>query len=187
METEDKLNEAKYFLKMMEINQGDIQKFKYNFSAFLSASRSVTFYLKKEFKRYPTFDQRYSEIQEKMRSDALLKFFKDTRNYVIKEETKPTKRLIEVKIRKGILLKDNASFKVELENRDTIDLGTGHKENNLPKTTEIKRGFKKTKIDTTVTHFFEEYPETNVLSLCRDYLIKLSEIIREAKHIVKND
>lgn len=185
METEDKLNEAEYFLEMIETNQNDTQKFKYNFSAFLSASRSVTFYLQKELKKNSNFDQWYTQIQEKMGKDPLLKFFKDTRNFVIHEKTKPTKRLIEVKIHEGILLKDNISIKIELENGETLDLGTGHEANNLPKTSVIKGGFKKTVVDTTVTYFFEEFPETDVLSLCREYLTKLSEIIREAKSVVK--
>ena len=53
MDTQQKYNEAEYFLGMMEENDENRQRFKYNFSAFVSAARSITFVLQKERPKNP--------------------------------------------------------------------------------------------------------------------------------------
>jgi hypothetical protein len=68
--TRGKLQEAKYFLQRMEEVQADRAAFKYNLSAFLSAGRSVSFYMQKEFKRTPGFEEWYAAEQGKMRRDG---------------------------------------------------------------------------------------------------------------------
>lgn len=79
-----KLNEAKYFLSMMEKTKGD-EAFFFNLSAFFSAARSVTFFLQKEFNDDPDFLEWYADEREEMKKNPLFKLIRDTRNFVLKE------------------------------------------------------------------------------------------------------
>jgi len=84
VDTQQKYNEAEYFLGMMKENIEDRQKFKYDLSAFVSAARSVTLVLQTEVKsKNRDFDEWYSKKQMLMGKDELLKFFNEQRIIVI--------------------------------------------------------------------------------------------------------
>jgi hypothetical protein len=71
-----KLLEAEYFLNQMMALQSDYFKFTFNLSAFLSATRSVLYFMREELqgsRNQPWFDN-------KMNSTDILKFFKSTRD-----------------------------------------------------------------------------------------------------------
>lgn len=53
----DKVAEADYFLQAMEAANGRDLAFRYLFSAFLSASRSITFALQAVMRHYPGFEE----------------------------------------------------------------------------------------------------------------------------------
>lgn len=79
-----KLREARYFLdRMKETKTGP--EFKYNLSAFLSAARSVTFYLQKEYREDEEFDEWYSTVRDMMRESPLFTAIVQARNHVQKE------------------------------------------------------------------------------------------------------
>ncbi len=67
----EKYREASYFYTEMSRLSGDPEAFKHNLSAFLSAFRSVTFYLQKEFANDPLFEPWYVEKQKQMRDDPV--------------------------------------------------------------------------------------------------------------------
>ena len=73
MDTQQKYNEAEYFLEMMKDNDENRQRFEYNLSAFLSAARSVTFVLQKESSKNPDFDEWYGKKQMQMKRDKIFK------------------------------------------------------------------------------------------------------------------
>ena len=81
---EGKLLEANYFANHLRHLEGD--SFFYELSAFLSAARSVTFYVQKEMDDVPEFDAWWKEQQDLMRSDPAMKFFVDLRNISLKEQ-----------------------------------------------------------------------------------------------------
>jgi hypothetical protein len=87
----EKLLEAQYFLERMREKSSDRAAFKYNLSAFLSAARSVTFYMQKEFKHTPGFEEWYAAEQEVMRRDPLVPFFVEARNVSLKQQHVPTR------------------------------------------------------------------------------------------------
>lgn len=87
MKALEKLEETKYFLIKMEESIDDLAKFKFNLSAFLSAGRSVTFYLQKEFTHNPKFDKWYPKKQDEMKDDSLFKYFNDKRRTVVHIKT----------------------------------------------------------------------------------------------------
>ena len=92
----EKLLEAQYFLQLMRENSSDRNAFKYNLSAFLSAARSVTFYMQKELKHTPDFEEWYAAEQEVMRRDPLMPFFLEARNVSLKQQHVPTRAQVDV-------------------------------------------------------------------------------------------
>jgi len=71
----NKLAEARYFLEQMKINVNSFYAFCYNLSAFLSATRSVLYLVKKEVTRTS-----YWTWYETKKQSQIVKFFIDKRN-----------------------------------------------------------------------------------------------------------
>lgn len=74
----EKLLEAEHFLGGMTRSSG--LTFQFELNAFLSACRSVSFYLQKSLSEVPGFENWYSVQQESMRTDPAMRFFLDLRN-----------------------------------------------------------------------------------------------------------
>lgn len=76
---ENKLNEAKYFLKQMRKDTHDGQVLGYCFSAFVSAGRSITMALERNMSKVDGFKQWYAEQQEKLKTNPLMRIMNDAR------------------------------------------------------------------------------------------------------------
>lgn len=79
-----KVGEADYFLEQLKKNHSWDNEFNYNFSAFVSALRSITFSLQFVMTKYPEFDDWYKIRQERLRSNKLAKAFVEFRNHAQK-------------------------------------------------------------------------------------------------------
>lgn len=79
------LDAARLFVEQALSAGGTDRAYRYNLEAALVFGRSVTFHLQKEFKHCPGFEQWYQPWQVKMNSDPNCKYFKDKRNFVLKE------------------------------------------------------------------------------------------------------
>ena len=80
---EDKLLEAEFFLKQLGTTSSLDTEARYYFSAFVSASRSVTFALQKSLKGIDGFDGWYKSIREQLQTDPLVPYFCETRNQIV--------------------------------------------------------------------------------------------------------
>jgi len=80
----DKVAEADYFLGRMKETSADIEEFRFLFSAFVSAARSVTFSLQAVMSEYPNFDSWYQSRQKRLKESRLARFFVDLRNHIQK-------------------------------------------------------------------------------------------------------
>lgn len=80
---EERLLEAKYFADRLRWLSGD--EFSYEFNAFLSAARSVTFLLQKEMKEVAGFDVWWDDRRKEMKEDSAKKFFQELRNFSQKQ------------------------------------------------------------------------------------------------------
>lgn len=80
---EERLLEAEYFLKRMARERGE--PFGYNLNAFLSAARSVTFLLQKEYSKIDGFAEWWAVEQARLAADSAARFFLELRNYSQKE------------------------------------------------------------------------------------------------------
>jgi hypothetical protein len=77
---EEKFREATYFFNRMLATRTNVCEFPFNFSAFLSAFRSVTFYLQAQHRGDPRFEEWYRSMQETMRAHAVMKRLKALRD-----------------------------------------------------------------------------------------------------------
>ena len=75
---EEKLLEAEYFGRRLRLLVNP--EFDYELNAFLSAARSVTFFLQKEMDRVSGFSSWWTRRQEMMRQDDAMRYFKGLRN-----------------------------------------------------------------------------------------------------------
>lgn len=80
----DKVAEADFFLKQMEERSRSIEEFRFLFSAFVSAARSVTFVLQAVMSEYPDFETWYAPRRERLKDSGPAKFYKDLRNHLQK-------------------------------------------------------------------------------------------------------
>jgi len=177
LDAQQKYDEAEYFLEMMKENIEDRQKFRYNLSAFVSAARSVTFVLQKEFSKNPKFDTWYCEKQMQMRRDKLFKFFKDKRDYVIhKKGTIDTRAEISATI--DLPMTAPVSFEAIVIKAD----GTIENEKHSEPPAKLK--FVPKSNDTEETKwFFKDWsePDEDAIALCARYIKELKTIVKEAE------
>ena len=176
MHVQWKYDEAEYFLEMMKENIEDRQKFRYNLSAFVSAARTITFVLQKEFSKNPKFNKWYPEKQMQMSRDKHFKFFNDKRNNIIhKEGTIYTRAEISKTI--NLSMAASVSFEVIVIKADgTIE---NEKHSELP----VKPKLTPKPNDTEETKwFFKDWsePDEDVIALCARYIKELKIIVEEA-------
>ncbi|WEN15731.1 hypothetical protein PY254_03385 [Rhodanobacter sp. AS-Z3] len=86
---EEKLREAEYFLSLLSESGRHSQEAKYCFSAFVSASRSVTFALQTSLTGVDGFDVWYSVAQTSLKADLLAPHFVEFRNSTQKTGENP--------------------------------------------------------------------------------------------------
>ena len=90
---EEKLREAEYFLRLLSESERHSQEAKYCFSAFASASRSVTFALQACLKGVSGFEEWYSSAQSFLKADLLAPHFVEFRNSIQKTGENPIGRV----------------------------------------------------------------------------------------------
>lgn len=83
-QTRFKLEEASYFLSMMKQTfNDDSNNFIYNLNAFISASRSITFFMQIQYDKKDGFNKWYYNEREKMKKDPDLVLLNELRVDVI--------------------------------------------------------------------------------------------------------
>ena len=86
---EEKLYEARFFLEKLRESDSISTDARYYFSAFVSASRSVTFALQATMSDLPDFRSWYTSAQAQLESDPLACHFKAIRNDLIHKGRNP--------------------------------------------------------------------------------------------------
>ncbi len=159
--TRHKIREAEYFLTMMKQVFEDDDVFSFNLSAFLSAARSITFYMKKQYKRRKGFAEWYSRHQIKMSADPELKYLNDARVEAVKKEPVQT----------------GATRQITLPSDATIIKG------DTPKVEQIKGAEPKPTQSSpkTVRRFFPEFKHMDVITFCEKQLAKLIKLVTECE------
>ena len=77
--TRHKLNESGYFLDMARKSSQEDEIFSFNLSAFLSAARSITFFMQKQYNDCSWFEAWYCIKRREISGDAELKYLNAAR------------------------------------------------------------------------------------------------------------
>ena len=182
--TRAKVQEAMYFLQRMEDEQADRDACKYNLSAYLSAARSVTFFMQKEFARAPDFEEWYATEQEAIRRDPVMPFYLEARNRTLHQEYVPTRTRIRVDVNDSVGVSDSVGVVVRRGDGtlERWDAGEQRPERPAePTPSEINVEWK---------WYFQNPPsgakERDVMALCAAYVSALGALVDrcEAKFAV---
>lgn len=80
------LEAARFFLEKAELTGiSDRKPFQWYLEAAISVGRNVTWHIKKEYSHQPGFQAWYSGHESMMAADPIFSFFRDTRNFIVKE------------------------------------------------------------------------------------------------------
>ena len=172
MRAVDKVREAEFFLGQMKKTVNSPDEFRWNLSAFLSAARSVTWFLQSEFARTQGFKTWYGEKQEEMRKDPAMRFFVSKRNFSIKQASLTPRQAITVKASGTIRPSGALEIKVIRDGKvvERRELPASEQ----PAPVEVPA-------HVTYSHLFPDFPggERNVIDACQEYLSKLKSVVRE--------
>jgi hypothetical protein len=111
-DTKHKLEEASFFLGKVKSCLDDLIVLSYYLSAFVSAGRSVTWSMQKEFEDNSTYKNWYKEKREQMKNDNIITIFRDLRNITVKEGKLKFNKRLNVSINEEISRSESVGIKV---------------------------------------------------------------------------
>lgn len=170
--TRDKLYEAEYFLNRMIEKQSDRAAFKFNLSAFLAAFRSITLIMQKEYKHYQDFDDWYKPYKEDFVADNRMKLLNEKRVQTIHLKPLEPKAHVDVEIIDTITISDSVSIILKQAN------GTIERYESKP---QPPKSPKEEKTTVKWRWYFEEMPDTDVITICQECISKLQAIVTECE------
>lgn len=172
-ETRHKLEEAEYFLDQTRANVEDPKPFVFNLSAFLSASRSVTFIMQKEFKKCSGFDDWYANKQIKMEQCEDLTFFNKLRVATIHKAAVRPSRKAEAGISDTMNISDSIAVRlIDKDGNVVSEYKSEPTQSDRPRHTEV---------DIRYSWYFEERPGDEGVELCMSYVEYLRNLVEECE------
>jgi len=160
----------------MQENINDRNIFKYHLSAFLSASRSVTWYLQKEYAHNPKFEEWYTKKQDYIKTDPLFKFFNKKRVDVVHIKMIEVRGHHEATMHESIGLSDSVIIELRDANGNIKQTETY---TSKPKPVSQQ---KSSEPEITYRWFFTDFnnEEKEIIPLCSKYIESLQAIVDEA-------
>jgi hypothetical protein len=175
--THYKLEEAKFFLLLLEQNWRHFPHVDYFLSAFVSAARSVTWVMRSEYGNKPGWTEWFDSKKPKNEIREVLKRMNDlrvraTKSNPVKTRTTATVTIPPEQITPELeyFLNSGAKGQIRLEPTD-------------PTNTEAlvmlgDRVLAKARLD-HATHELPEFPGRDAKDVCREYLADLEELVNE--------
>ena len=163
--TRHKIQEAEYFLSMMKMKEAfeDDYIFSYNLSAFLSAVRSITEYIKRQYAHRNGFAEWYCPYQIKMFADPELKYLKKVRDEDVHTEYIQTGATREKTLYVDIILVEEGAPMAE-------------------QAKEAKPKPPPQSGSRIVRRFFPKFGQVDVIEFCEKQLVKLAKIVEECEN-----
>ncbi len=173
MDEDNKLSEAGYFLKQLNILQNSPEEFKHNLSAFLSASRSALQYAFAEAQRKSGGKKWYDN---RILKNRIFAFFKDKRDFNIHEEPVNLQRSVEVGVSGTLLI--SGSLTVVVRGPDGQIKETRTSEEQPPSPAPAPSA----KTTTHYTYKFDDWSGSeDVIGLCQSYLGELTDFVQDGQ------
>lgn len=141
---------------MMKQAFEDDDKFAFNLSAFLSAARSITWYMQKQYVCRKGFSEWYSPIVKKMSGDPELTYLNEARAEDIHKETVQTGATRAI------------TFGVDVVFGKAPPKSEQTKESEKPPTQSSTK---------TIRRFFPKFGNIDVIEFCENQLQKLNKIV----------
>ena len=170
--TRDKLNETKYFFNRMDIVHRDSDAFRYEFTAFLSAARSVTQIMQNEYSKEPGFARWYSQKQDEMRKNPVLKYLHEQRRLSFHVRPAKTTSTINLEVHETICVTESVALFLEGTGGITKQVTVQH-----PVFGSDSQGTSKIGI----LYSFDDFPGKNVMQICQEDLIELENLVNECE------
>jgi hypothetical protein len=146
--------------------------FKFHLRVFLSAARSITLVMQKEYAHTPGFESWYEHQQEEMRKDGLLTFFKELRNTSIHQKT------VNPRFQSSFTVGDLFA----MPSGSTIVLGDNKKATYLTNASIAEVATKGvTKIHAIQKWYFDEKSDEDLITLCERYLSSRNMLVYECR------
>ena len=161
--TRHKIREAEYFLSLMKQAFEDDNAFSYNLSAFLSAARSITWYMQKQYVRRNGFAEWYRQNQIKMSADPELEYLNKVRVEDVHREPVQT----------GATRQVTVSIDAVLVKEGTPEAEQAKEAEPKPPTQSSPK---------TVRRFFPKFGHVDVIEFCENQLTKLTRIVEECEN-----
>jgi hypothetical protein len=174
-DTREKLLEVKYFLERMIETHTERNAFKCNLGAFLSSARSVTWIMQKEFGKVPGFANWYTAQQSKMKADAKMKILDDQRDVTIHQKSISPRAHVNISITEHITVTDSVSVLIIRAD------GTVERRNSMPPSPPTPPS--KTEAMVEWRWYFNEIPDMDVITVCKEHTSKLESIVTECERL----
>jgi hypothetical protein len=189
-QTQEKLKEARYFIKKMVQTQKRPDEFRYNLDAFINSARSITWVLQKQNAKNPKFIGWYEKKRQEMQGDELLRFMVKARNVSVKEEVLNPDSLTHIRHIYIEQVPKGWSF-VITRRGEPVWVKYPNTQN------EIRIHANEYDEEVTIYYFFDKpkSPKTffntnierfDVIRLCKLYLGYLEDIVKEAHTIIES-
>lgn len=160
--TKHKIQEAQYFLSMMKLAFEDDNTFSYNLSAFLSAARSITWYIQKQYRHKDGFEPWYDSKQKEMKADRELNYLNVARVEAVKKKSVWT----------GATRTKTFTVDALIGKKGTGGKGISKQDEPKPAAQSEPR---------TIGRFFQEFEGVEIVPYCESQLAKLTKIVEEGE------
>jgi hypothetical protein len=170
----EKFREATYFYGRMVETRTNVYLFPFHFSAFLSALRSVTFYLQAQFRGNAVFEAWYDKKQQEMRGTPLLRMLKEMRDEALHAHP------IELRFLHGPTLPEEGIETTHLEISETTD-----SKGEIRTTIKVGANGREKEV-APVVHWVVDLPdEINILQACDCGLRIVQAVLEEWNELSK--
>src|SRR5215210_1128258 len=146
--------------------------FKFHLSAFLSAARSITLVMQKEYAHAAGIESWYEPLQEEMRKDGLHTFFNNLR--VTSIHIKQVQPIVQFSLPVADLF--------SMPSGSTIVMGDKNEGTYLTNASVAEvASTDVAKIRADPRSLFDEKPDEDVITLCERYLSSMSTIVHKCR------
>jgi|GEM_PF-1606764 len=178
--TEKKVNEAKYFLRLLEEHSpkktSKQEEFNYLLNAFVCSARSITWVMKAEFNSIKGWKTWYNLRKADQKEEKILKLFNKMRIETTKKKPLTTIYAVTFKIPFGNYTDaDIKKLKSYVKNKQKVDMILG-KNNSSEEPNKLK--FKNVKVS-NITYPIEGHSNADAFYLCKKYYKLLDKLASE--------